>query len=152
MPTPDPPDEIAFQEATWRVERIGWIGMAGLLAAALAGGLGDGPLAQARIADEAATVRYERILRRGRDSTIEIAAAEGQAARVEFSDGIAQAPTLRAAVPPTVDLALMPTTLRVTLPPGESARLILGPSAAGFRAGTITVNGRRHPVRLIVLP
>jgi len=66
--SPPVPDHMASQRRSWRIERAGWIGMAVLVSAALAGLLGDGPLSRTTLAAtdgsiEAQVSRLDRITR-----------------------------------------------------------------------------------------
>lgn len=56
----DAPQRISHQRWEWSVERLGWIIMAGVIVAGLAGGLGRGPLAWRDVADDEGSfgVRY----------------------------------------------------------------------------------------------
>lgn len=57
-------EDLAHQRREWRVQRIGWIAMALIAAAALAGLLGPGPLSHARAGDpRALQVEYGRFAR-----------------------------------------------------------------------------------------
>ena len=55
-------EDMQFQRRTWLAERIGWIVMAALLVAGLAGIFFHGPLSRtiARNADESVAIDYER--------------------------------------------------------------------------------------------
>lgn len=58
----------------WRFERIGWGAIAVALAAGLVGALGDGMLANVSVssADGGVVIRYDRIVRHGAPSVIEL--------------------------------------------------------------------------------
>lgn len=65
-----PPDfgqDLAFQRREWAVERAGWFALAALLAAALLGLLGDGPLSRTATASPDGSIRldYDRFARVG---------------------------------------------------------------------------------------
>src|SRR5690554_1240756 len=55
--------DLRYQENEWRVERIGGVGMALLVLAALAGLFGAGPGASARQESGPLRVRYRRVVR-----------------------------------------------------------------------------------------
>ncbi len=59
-------DDMGFQAASWRVQRIGWTVMLVTAAAALLGFFGDGPLSSGRTGDGRGglTLDYERFVRR----------------------------------------------------------------------------------------
>ena len=52
--------DLKVTRATWKVERLGWIGLGAALAAALLGLLGPGPLSEASTGPGAILVRYQR--------------------------------------------------------------------------------------------
>ena len=58
------------QRHEWRFERSGWATIALLVAAALAGLFGDGPLAHATSRNGAATLEYDRTVRYGTSATL----------------------------------------------------------------------------------
>lgn len=60
-----------FHERQWRVQRIGWAVMAALLLAALAGLMGNGPLARAEAASSSLRLAYQRVERLGARTSIE---------------------------------------------------------------------------------
>jgi hypothetical protein len=77
----------AFQERQWHLQRFGWVGMALVILAALAGGFGNGWLSARRTGDPAGLVNvgFERVVRTAAMTTIDVqlpatAAADGQVA------------------------------------------------------------------------
>lgn len=54
--------DLSFQRRSWRVQRVAWFIMAGIVAAALLGLFGKGPLSSATVStpDRTMQVRYER--------------------------------------------------------------------------------------------
>lgn len=65
-------EEMDFLRAAWRWQRVGWIAMALLVLSALAGLLGQGPLAHHEAAVGALQVRYERIAREAALTTLHV--------------------------------------------------------------------------------
>jgi hypothetical protein len=65
LPSLDDHDEVMrHHHAAWRVERVGWALMAAMLAAALAGLFGDGPLSRAHAGSaQSLRVEYDRLVR-----------------------------------------------------------------------------------------
>jgi hypothetical protein len=65
-------EDIRIERFFWVVERIGWGAMTVLLAAALLGFLGEGPLSRAAAGDTRGTFRvdYERFCRRGKPTEV----------------------------------------------------------------------------------
>jgi hypothetical protein len=53
----------AFQRHSWRVQRIGWVALALVIALALGGGLGPGPLGDRKLTRGDLTLRYDRFVR-----------------------------------------------------------------------------------------
>lgn len=65
--------DAAAQHREWRFERAGWLLLAVILAAALAGAFGDGPLARAHAtAPEGASVDYDRVIHYGGASALSL--------------------------------------------------------------------------------
>jgi hypothetical protein len=58
-------EDVDHERREWRAERFGWVVMAGLLIAAVAGLLGDGPLSHASAGADGAPLRldYDRVVR-----------------------------------------------------------------------------------------
>lgn len=63
----------------WRFERAGWLLLATLVVAGLAGAFGDGPLTQreARADDGRTVVRYDRVVRVGAESMLSVIVTPG---------------------------------------------------------------------------
>jgi len=71
-------EDLDLQRATWRVERIAWLALLVLTAAAVAGVFGGGgPLSATRVggAEAGLSVAYDRFARAGAGTRIRIAAA-----------------------------------------------------------------------------
>lgn len=68
-------EDMAFQRATWRMERIGWVLLAVLVLAALAGAAG-GPLVAATARGEGVEVDHHRVERHGAANRLVIRAAQ----------------------------------------------------------------------------
>jgi hypothetical protein len=66
------PQDLAFTRRDWRAQHIGQVGMALVVAAALAGALGRGPLAHARAEAPGLGVAYERVVRHGAGAELSI--------------------------------------------------------------------------------
>jgi hypothetical protein len=67
-------EDMAFQRATWRVERIGWGVLCALVALALLGAFSNGPLSAATRTDADGRLRvdFERLQRNGATSTLRV--------------------------------------------------------------------------------
>ena len=74
--------DIDYQRRSWTFERVGWGVMGVILAAALLGLCGEGPLAKARTGDTGGLVQlqYDRFTRHGGQTVLEIEVAPGAAA------------------------------------------------------------------------
>jgi hypothetical protein len=69
-PQAEIPQDIAFHHRLWVVQRVGWIVALLIIALALGGLFGGGPLSDVRAGDAALTIEYDRFMRR--DSPTEI--------------------------------------------------------------------------------
>lgn len=81
--------EEAFHSREWRVQRVGWVLIAGFIALAVAGLFGGGPLSEASVSSaDAGTIDYERYTRHGARTTLTITPAaqalQGNVVRVTF--------------------------------------------------------------------
>jgi hypothetical protein len=69
------PQDPVFQRREWRIQRLGWVIWAGIVAAAIAGLLGPGPLSKREAAsvDGRLRVRYERFAHHHHPMLLEVA-------------------------------------------------------------------------------
>ena len=67
-------EDLVFQRKEWRFQRIGWVVMLLITAAALAGAFGRGPLAhtQNSASDQSFRIEYDRIVRHYSNNIFEI--------------------------------------------------------------------------------
>lgn len=67
-------EDVEFQRREWRMERMGWVALAGFVIAAVAGVFGDGPLSRASASDNGGqlVVHYERFLRASASSELHL--------------------------------------------------------------------------------
>lgn len=65
-------EDLDFQRRWWKFERAVWIFFALLIACDLAGVFGRGPLADTQMANAAAEVKYERVMRYGTPSIVDV--------------------------------------------------------------------------------
>ena len=150
-------DDMTYQRRNWRVQRIGWAGMALVLLLGLAGLLGDGPIAHAMARAGGLEVRYDRIVRLEAPAAWDLVIPPDADGRVRLT--LDQALLARIRVE-----ALSPAPERTTLIPG--GQLLEFPAGAGpalvrmqfvpERMGRLrtAVTGASQAVRLslIVLP
>jgi len=67
-------EDMEFQRRSWKVQRVGW-GVIGLIvAAAIAGWFGTGPLANAHVQSAVFEIEYERFVRRHRATELTVRA------------------------------------------------------------------------------
>jgi hypothetical protein len=97
-------DDPRFHRRNWRVQRFGWAVMAVVLLAALAGGLGRGPLswASARSAGGTIEVEYDRVLRHAAPSTLRVTftpASAGPAASLRLPRQFVEDAVLQSILP-----------------------------------------------------
>ena len=73
--------DLAFQQWSWRVQRVGWSAMLAVVLAALAGLLGNGPLSSATAGPAGGPLRveYQRLARHGAPTTLQFHLAPGAA-------------------------------------------------------------------------
>ena len=94
---------MAFQRATWTVERIGWVVVVLLMLLALAGLFSVGPFSSVEKSDEsgALNVRYEYFHRSGAGSVMEVTIAplDGSGARLRFDAAFLRAFTIEQVQP-----------------------------------------------------
>jgi hypothetical protein len=75
-------EDLVFQQRQWRVQRMGWFVLGGLLLLALLGVLGDGWLSQRRVVREGVRLEYDYFLREGKMTTLKL---EGAGTEVSFN-------------------------------------------------------------------
>ena len=88
--------DIAFQQLNWKIQRRCWAGMAVLIALALLGLFGSGPLSRATrgARDGPLRIEYQRFGRRGADETLDADLAPGHSGEAnlwlsrEFLEGV----------------------------------------------------------------
>jgi hypothetical protein len=67
------PEDLRFTKKSWTAERVGWIGIAALIAGGLAGLFGAGPLSRARsAANGALQVDFDRFPHRQTETRIDV--------------------------------------------------------------------------------
>jgi hypothetical protein len=114
------PEHINWHQREWLAERIGWGAIAAVLAAALLGLLGSGPLSSRRDAstDGALAVEYEGIHRRAAPARLKIhfTPANGkQEQQLAISKSFSDAATIEQIVPEPVVIHERPGELLFTL-------------------------------------
>lgn len=98
-------EDIAFQRRAWRAQRVGWALIALLLAVAVLGFLGSGPLSRATaIVPGVMRLEYQRFARYQTPETLTIrlepSALAGPVARVGIDDRYLHGMEIKSVVPP----------------------------------------------------
>jgi hypothetical protein len=65
-------EDLRFQHRTWRVQRVGWVVLALIVLAALAGLSGPGPLSNREATTDDLKVEYERFVRHGAQTELQV--------------------------------------------------------------------------------
>lgn len=116
--------DLAFQQREWRMERIAFVVVGSLIVAALLGLFGSGPLAWAKVADDAGTlsVEYERFARRGGTSAFTVVVSETRQRdgefQVLFDREYLEAFTIEAITPQPSDVVVEKERLRYSFTQG----------------------------------
>jgi hypothetical protein len=155
---PVPGEDLAYQQRTWRVERIGWVVLGLAVAAAMAGAFGaGGPLGEAEAADPdgVVTVRYQRFERYSAPAALRIIVSEkaqagGDSLAIRLDRAFLDAVKLRAVFPQpdawTAGGTGSTMTFRLAAADGPPTFLVLYEPA---RVGTVRLRvavDRRAPV------
>jgi len=152
-----------IQRRVWRVQRIGWLGMALFVLAALLGLMGrGGPLAEAETTtpDGALRIRYERMQRLGSPTTLRIGAradaVEEGAIALQLDRAFLRDWRLRPGVPVPIAAAAGPDglLLRFRAAPDAlhvAAVLEMTPERAFMIARPEIAVGDGPPARLLIL-
>lgn len=128
----------ALQRREVRVQRIGWVLLALIIVAALAGLTGRGPLAKGRVARGGVDLRWERIARRDARSEVRLDAPAALA-----RDGILPVRIGRAWADDVEIEDVRPEPERVSVADGHVEYLFAVPRGAARTAITFTVRPER---------
>jgi hypothetical protein len=150
-------DHLRFQRRSWAVQRTAWIASCLVLAAALAGAFGDGPLASRTVVVGDVTFAFERVQRAERPADYRVAAPRPVAIR--FSGGafrdLQPMHDLPGGIAFQREGTPLATVLRLGNPGAGGHDLVLrvAPHEMGFRRGVIAVEGAEpRAVWILVLP
>jgi hypothetical protein len=151
-----PPDDIEFQELTWRMQRFAWWTCLVVMALATGGVFGAGPLARTELVHGAASIRYEWIQRVGRGTVLTISTGTAREARLELRGSALGNLTLLGVMPPAARMHLPDGALLLVLPSdavGATVEVRAEPKAAGVFRGSVLVDGQPSgTLRFVVLP
>ncbi len=107
----DAPERISHQRWEWSIERLGWIVMAGVIVAGLAGGLGRGPLTWRDVAndDGSSRARYYAVERAAAPTRLDLwwdaSQIRGPKIDVAISRGFTDGTTIESIVPEPLEVA-----------------------------------------------
>ncbi len=165
MPSPDCIDELRrlvgeddhFQRRVWKVQRVGWGVLGAFVLLALAGGLGDGPLAdvESRSADGALRVHHSAVARQDSAMQWHIDLPEGSRSLRIASDALQDIELQNIQPAPAhqsrADGSLV---LGFDTAAGETrfVTLTLNPATPGFAAFVVASGERQLRFRILVLP
>jgi hypothetical protein len=78
-------EDLPFQRRQWVFERVGWAFIALVLLGGLAGAFGEGPLSRKQAGEGNLKVEYERFVRHGKSTDIEMTVTPGQSGEAPVS-------------------------------------------------------------------
>jgi len=157
-------EDLSFQRRQWRLERVAWWSMAGLVAYALAGGFGGGgPLSSTDVvsADGSVRLHYERFARQLTPNSVEITVhqpPDGRPAHIYLSGEYFSSVAVKSTVPQpdTSTAAENGYVFAFKRLPGvieTKIDLQLEPQKIGSAEGWLTVNnGERLAIKQFVFP
>lgn len=157
-------DDLAYQERTWLVQRVGWGVFAALIVVALAGLLGSGPLSSATVGAPAdgLQITYERFARLHAPTAFEIRANRNLARNGELSIALSgdavRSLELPSSMPPPDGAGVVPDGVllhfKVDNQPGElTVVLYAKPQRAGFLESRVAVaGGPAHTISQLIYP
>ncbi len=148
-------EDMAFQRATWRTERIGWAFLWLIAVLALLGLFSNGLLSSASVESPAGDLRvtYERFQHHGASAEIKLEAApqSGRQTAIRISAQMLDALTIEAITPrPQAERGVAGGVEFVfAVEPGEPLTVYMNvrPNKVGFLAGEIGI-GESRPARL----
>jgi hypothetical protein len=150
--------ELEYHRREWAVQRIGWILMAIVLAAAVAGVFGGGPLSRTSAPAGAHRVEYERFARYGARTEIVVnvakESADGQAATVAIGHSFLDDYRVEAVTPEPRATMDAGEHVSFTFDATSGARIIfrLEPDAMGRHSGEVRIGSDSVHVSQFVYP
>lgn len=155
---------LAYQERTWRLQRIGWGVFIALIIAALAGLFGAGPLSSTRAGTptDGLQVEYERIARLNAPTTIVVRAdrrlARGDELGVTLSGDMVRGLAMESSMPPADGATVLPDGVvlrfKAGRQPGELTIVLQAkPQRVGrLSSGIGVAGGPAHTIRQWIHP
>lgn len=152
-------EDLSFQRRWWKFEGVMWWLIAGILLLNFAGAFGRGPLAHARISNEAMVVKYDRVERTGTPSILVVQLQPqvfGNRVKFHVSQSFVEELGTRRVIPSPSDTAIgnggLTYTFSTETGPG-SVEFALQPAKPGIFHFSLQV-GDYPPInaRVIVVP
>lgn len=153
-------EDLEFQRKWWKFERSMWWVIAIVLAMNFAGVFGRGPVAHARVSNDALIVKYDRVERTGTPSILEVQFQPGTLekgqVKLYVSQSVVEELGAQRVIPSPADTAVGKSGLIYTFaaeePPG-SVEFALQPAKAGIFHFSLGVPGSQ-PIRarVVVMP
>ena len=143
---------IRFHQREWSVRRIAYAVFVLVLAGALLGVFGDGPLATTSATRDGTTLRYDRFVRGEGDFSIRVRSTGKVTIAIRGICGPGE--EVRCVPPAASDSPRDSESLLVFGPdPGRSTiELCWKPRYAGLRRGSVTIDGARFDAWVLVYP
>lgn len=138
--------DVEFQEREWRLQRVAWVAMALVVLAALAGLIGPGPLSATRTEAGGVGARYDRFMRYGVDTELEISVRDvpADSVVVRFARAyLEKFDVIQIHPEPAAHFAAAGTLAHVFRFSGAPARVLyrLEPKSPGRARGAVSVDG-----------
>lgn len=160
----DAPERLSHHRWEWSLERLGWIVMAGVIVAGLAGGLGRGPLVRRDVAndDGSSRARYYAVERAAAPTRLDLwwdaSQVRGPQIDVAMSRSFADGTTIESIVPKPLEVVaregqIIYSFIAADSPNGEEVTFHYKHEAFGPFDYEVAV-GDREPIRVrqFVLP
>ena len=147
-------EDMAFQRASWRFERIGWGILLLILTLALSGLFGGGPLSHARINDTTGqlSIDYERFTRKGSTTEFRVGILSSQdndETRLRIDKGFLSAFQMEALTPEPVEMRTHPEGTELIFRTGKTGPFVvslsLRPQGLGLTSSRFAL-GNNTPV------
>lgn len=150
--------EYAYHRREWAIQRVGWVAIALVLLAALAGFFGKGPLSRASVHADSYSVEYERFARYGARTTLTLNTSPSKSASDELSVRISHtlidAHLIETITPEPKRMRDSGEDVAFVFDAGSAASIIfrLEPEQIGRHAGTIRIGSESLQVSQFVYP
>ncbi len=151
-------EDMAFQRASWRAQRVAWVGLALFLLLALLGLFSEGLFSEREARAEGFSVTHQRVLRNDAATSLTITLNGPQTRNeVVLSPSLVRTATIETISPEPLwsETRADGVHLVFAAPPDGDRAVEFGvrPNSAGVYAGSVSlVGGGRVTLNLIVLP